>query len=228
MMENAEKKSKEHVRINDILLGPIERPALAYFCKIAPSWATPDTMTLIGVFGALMIAAGYILTGYNMAFLWLASAGFLVNWYGDSMDGSLARFRKIERPKYGYYVDHIVDIINEFIVILALGISPLVHFEVAALALIGYLMLSAHVFLRTYIDDIFKISYGKLGPTEVRVIFIMINTAVFFLNNPEVGTIFNLTLTLFDMLIGIVGILLFLFFFVSTVQTSIELAKAGK
>lgn len=228
IMEKQETKAKQHVRVNDILLGPIERAALNYFCKIAPAWATPDTMTLIGILGALMIAAGYILTKFDMAFLWLASFGFLVNWYGDSMDGSLARFRKIERPNYGYYVDHIVDIVNEFIVITALGVSPLVHFEIAVLALIGYLMLSAHVFLRTYVDDVFKISYGKLGPTEVRVIFILINTVVFFLHNPEIGNILNIPFTLFDLLIGIVGVLLFSFFFFSSAQTSIELAKAGK
>jgi phosphatidylglycerophosphate synthase len=227
-MENKQEKSAKHVRVNDILLGPIERPALAYFCKIAPEWATPDTMTLIGILGALMIAGGYILTKFNMGFIWLASAGFIINWYGDSMDGSLARYRKIERPKYGYYVDHIVDIVNEFIVILSLGISPLVHFEISALVLIGYLMLSAHVFLRTYVDNVFKISYSKLGPTEVRVIFILINTIVFFLHNPEVGSLFNISFTLFDVLIGFVGVLLFSFFFISSAQTSIELAKAGK
>jgi len=223
-----EEKKTEHVRINDILLGPIERPALQYFCKIAPAWATPDTMTVIGIFGALMIAAGYLLTYYHPAYLWLASLGFLVNWYGDSMDGSLARYRKIERPKYGYYVDHIVDIVNEFLVIMALGISPLVHFEVAAFALIGYLMLSAHTFLRTYVDDVFKISFGKLGPTEVRVIFILINAAVFFLGNPVLFGLFNIDLTLFDVLIGIVAGLLFFFFITSSVQTSRELAEKGE
>ena len=226
-MPNAD-KAKDHVRVNDIFLGPIERPALAYFCKIAPAWATPDTMTLIGIIGAIMIAAGYILTQNDMAFLWLASAGFIVNWYGDSMDGSLARYRKIERPKYGYYVDHIVDVVDEFIVIIALGISPLVHFEIAALALIGYLMLSAHVFLRTYIDDVFKISYGKLGPTEVRAIFILINTVIFFIGNPTVWNVFNTPFSLFDILLGIVGLLLFGFFTVSAIETSIILAKKGE
>ncbi len=223
-----EKNVKEHVRVNDILLGPLERPALQYFCKIAPAWATPDTMTVIGILGALMIAAGYILTRYDLAFLWLASLGYVVNWYGDSMDGSLARYRKIERPKYGYYVDHIVDIINEFIVILALGISPLVHFEIAAVALIGYLMLSAHTFLRTYVDDVFQISFGKLGPTEVRVIIVLINTIVFFLDNPTFGTVLNIEMSLYDFLIGIVALLLFIIFFTSTIQTSIKLAREGE
>ncbi|MEJ2487590.1 MAG: CDP-alcohol phosphatidyltransferase family protein [Anaerolineales bacterium] len=223
-----EEKKTKHVRINDILLGPIERPALEYFCKIAPTWATPDTMTIIGIIGSILIAAGYILTWYNIGFLWLSSFGYLVNWYGDSMDGSLARYRKIERPKYGYYVDHIVDITNEFFIILAMGISPLVHFEVAAVALIGYLMLSAHTFLRTYVDEVFKISFGKLGPTEVRVILILINTTIFFIGNPEFETFFNITLTLFDVLIGIVAGLLFYFFTTSTIQTSLELARKGE
>ena len=221
-------KKTDHVRINDILLGPIERPALQYFCKIAPSWATPDTMTLIGIFGAILIAAGYILTRYDMGFLWLASFGFLVNWYGDSMDGSLARYRKIERPKYGYYVDHIVDVTNEFFVILALGISPLVHFEIAAIALIGYLMLSAHTFLKTYVDNVFQISFGKLGPTEVRVLIIIFNTIVYFLNNPDVGTYFGVTFSLFDFLILIIAFLLFFFYTQSAIQTSIDLARKGE
>jgi phosphatidylglycerophosphate synthase len=221
-------KNTDHVRINDIFLGPLERPALQYFCKIAPSWATPDTMTLIGIFGSILIAVGYILTRYDLAFLWLSSFGYIVNWYGDSMDGSLARYRKIERPKYGYYVDHVVDITNEFIVILALGMSPLVRFEIAALALIGDLMLSAHTFLRTYVDDVFKISYSKLGPTEVRVILIMINTVVYFLGNPDFGTLLNITLSLYDFLILIVTFLLFFFFFTSAIQTGLDLARKGE
>lgn len=223
-----EKNVKDHVRVNDIFLGPLERPALQYFCKIAPQWATPDTMTGIGIFGAVMIAAGYILSDSNLAFLWLASAGYLVNWYGDSMDGSLARYRKIERPKFGYYVDHIVDMINLFIIIMALGISPLVHFEIAAVAMIGYVMLSAHTFLRTYVDDVFKISFGKLGPTEARAILILINTIVFFLGNPKFGTILNIELTLFDFLLSLVALLLFIIFFTSSARTSLELARKGE
>ncbi len=219
---------KDHTRVNDILLGPLERPALQFFCKVMPAWVNPDILTMIGIFGAVLIAAGYILTEYNLAFLWLSSFGYFINWFGDSLDGSLARYRDIQRPKYGYYVDHIVDIIDEFIVIIALGISPLVHFEVAALALIGYLMLSTHTFLRTYVDDVFKISFGKLGPTEVRVIIVLINTAVFFTKNPTVGTFLNVDFSLYDALMSVVAFLLFSFFFVNAAQTSVELAKKGE
>ena len=118
-----------------------------------------------------------------------------------------------------------VDIVNEFIVIMALGFSSLVHFEVAALTLIGYLMLSAHTFLRTYIDDVFKISFGKLGPTEVRVIIILINTAAFFLANPKFEMPFNTTWTLYDLLLSFVAFLLYFFFTTSMLSTSRELAR---
>lgn len=219
---------RKHVRINDIFLGPIERPALQYFCKIAPAWMTPDTMTIIGIIGSLIIATGYILASKNLGFLWLASAGYLINWYGDSMDGSLARYRKIERPKYGYYVDHIVDSVNEFIVIMALGISSLVHFEIAALTLIGYLLLSVHTFLRTYVDDVFKISFGKLGPTEVRAIIILINTIVFFLGNPQFNVASNWTMSLYDLLLLIVIGLLYTIFFSTIISTGRELARKGE
>ena len=205
-------EEKKHTRVNDILLGPLERPALQFFAKHTPAWATPDTMTIIGVIGSLMIAGGYILTRYNMAWLWLSSFGFFVNWFGDSLDGTLARYRKVERPNYGYYVDHVVDVFNEFMVVMGLGLSPLVRFEIAAFTLIGYLMMAAHVFLRTYVDGVFQISYGKLGPTEVRVLIVIANTLVFFLGNPVYEFSFlNVPLTLFDLMIAFLGVLFQIF-----------------
>lgn len=222
-------ENTSHTRVNDILLGPLERPALQFFARTAPSWATPDTMTVIGIVGSLMIAAGYILTHYHIAWLWLASLGFVVNWYGDSLDGTLARYRKIERPNYGYYVDHVVDVFNEFLLALGLGISPLMRFDIAMFTLVGYLMLASHVFLRTYVDNVFKISYGKLGPTEVRVLFIIANTLVFFLKNPAIDFAFlSISLTLMDLLVGFFGGLFLIFFLVSAVQYSKELARIGK
>ncbi|MEN8241462.1 MAG: CDP-alcohol phosphatidyltransferase family protein [Chloroflexota bacterium] len=222
-------ESKKHTRVNDILLGPLERPALQFFSKHTPAWASPDTMTIIGVIGAVLIAAGYILTRYQMAWLWLASFGLFVNWFGDSMDGTLARYRKIERPNYGYYVDHVVDVFNEFLVVIGLGLSPLVRFDVAAFTLIGYLMMAVHVFLRTYVDDVFKISYGKLGPTEVRVLIIIANTLVFFLGNPMFNVpLLAAPLSLFDLFVGFLGLLFLVFFLVSAYQYSRELARIGK
>ena len=174
------KEVKPHRRVNDILLGPWERPALAWLAAHMPGWMSPDKLTAIGFAGAVLIMLSYALSTRSAAFLWLASLGFVVNWFGDSLDGTLARYRKIERPRYGYFVDHTVDSFNEFLIIIGLGLSPYVRFDVACLALIGYLLMSVLVFVRTYVDGVFQISYGKLGPTEVRVILIALNTAMVF------------------------------------------------
>ena len=100
---------KDHKRVNDILLGPLERPALQWLAAHLPAWATPDMMTVIGIIGALVITLGYGLSQFHPAFLWLATLGFIINWFGDSLDGTLARIRHIERPKYGFYIDHVTD-----------------------------------------------------------------------------------------------------------------------
>ena len=128
---------KPHQRVNDILLGPWERPALAWLAAHMPGWMSPDKLTAIGFAGAVLIMLSYALSTRSAALLWLASLGFVVNWFGDSLDGTLARYRKIERPRYGYFVDHTVDSFNEFLIIMGLGLSPYVRFDVACLALIG-------------------------------------------------------------------------------------------
>ena len=96
---------KNHKRVNDILLGPLERPALQWLAAKAPAWASPDTMTIIGIIGTLMIFAGFWLSQIHIGFVWMASLGFIINWYGDSLDGTLARYRKIQRPKYGFFIE---------------------------------------------------------------------------------------------------------------------------
>ncbi len=215
---------RPHKRINDILLGPLERPALQWLAGHMPAWVNPDTLTGVGIVGAVMVFLSYWLSNYQPAFLWLASLGFVINWFGDSLDGTLARYRKIERPKYGFFVDHTVDAFSELLVVIGLGLSPYVKFEIACLALIGYLLLSVLVYIRTYVDGVFKISYGKLGPTEVRAILIIINTLLFFVGNPALTLPFGKT-SVFDLVIGGVAMLLATIFTYSAVQQARELAK---
>lgn len=216
-----------HKRVNDIFFGPIERPTLRWLAAHAPAWMTPDILTGIGFFGTLVIAAGYILTNFHPGFLWLASLGFIINWYGDSLDGTLARYRHIERPRYGFYIDHTIDAFCEVIVVLALGISPYVQFELASLALIGYLLLACLVYINTCINGEFKISYGKLGPTEVRAILIGANTLAFFSGNPVYGNGW-FALSLFDWIVaGITG-LLFFFSIQTAITNGIPLAQKGE
>ncbi|MGA9398496.1 MAG: CDP-alcohol phosphatidyltransferase family protein, partial [Anaerolineaceae bacterium] len=139
-------KIDNHKRINDILFGPLERPALAWLAAHMPEWVTPDLLTMIGLLSSLLIFVSYWLTQKSSAFLWLASFGFVLNWFGDSLDGTLARYRKIERPKYGFFVDHVIDAIDEVMVFFGLGLSPYVTFTIANLALVAYLLVSVQVY----------------------------------------------------------------------------------
>jgi len=149
-------KVENHKRENDILLGFLERPALQWLAAHSPAWVTPDVLTWTGVAASVLIFVSYGLTQFNRNFLWLASFGFIMNWLGDSLDGTLARYRHIERPRYGFLVDHWVDAISVVLIFLGLGISPYVDLLVASLALIGYLLLSIMVYLITYVTGVFK------------------------------------------------------------------------
>ena len=215
---------KSHKRVNDILLGPIERPALLWLSAHMPAWVTPDILTAAGVFGAVVIIVSYALTNVDKNFLWLASLGFVINWFGDSLDGSLARYRKIERPKYGFFVDHTVDAFNEMLIFLGLGLSPYVRFDLACLALIGYLMLSVLVYVRTCVKGEFVISYAGLGPTEARVLAILANTLIFFIGNPQF-TLFNIPLTIYNWMVILVIVILMVIFVVSTIKQARVLSK---
>lgn len=205
-----------HKRVNDIFFGPLERPALHWLADHLPGWATPDMLTAVGVFGALVILAGYIASNVSPWFLWLASIGYVINWFGDSLDGNLARHRHIERPRYGFFIDHTLDAICEVIVFLGLGLSPYVRFDIASLGCITYLLMSVLVYIRTCLVGEFQISYSKLGPTEIRAIAIGLNTLMFFggmrtFAIPLTG-LTNLIFSPYDVIV--IGIILLLFWFI--------------
>ena len=170
---------KKHTREHQMLLGPLERPALAWLAARMPAWVTPDVLTAAGVLGAVLIFLGYWLSGQSTWWLVAVNLGFAINWFGDSLDGTLARYRKIERPKFGFYIDHTVDAVAEFLTIIGIGMSPFMRLDIAAFALIGYLLMSVHVYVRTATDGVFKISYGTFGPTELRAIIMLVNVAIF-------------------------------------------------
>lgn len=222
----------DHRRVNDILLGPLERPTLKWLAAHMPAWVTPDTCTLFGVFGSVMVAASYLLSSYDPSFLWLASLGFVANWLGDSLDGTLARYRRIERPVYGFFVDHVIDAFSVSIIVLGLGLTPYVKFNIACLLLISYLLLSVLVFVRTSVLGEFKISYAKLGPTEIRVFAIFLNTIMYFGGVQttlwSAGPLSQVSFSLYDLLLIGLALLLLSFFFVTGIRESVRLAKENK
>jgi archaetidylinositol phosphate synthase len=135
-----------------------------------PSWVTPDHLTALGLAGALLAAAGYVASRWSIDWLWAASAGLLINWFGDSLDGTLARLRKIERPRYGFFLDHTSDLFAQSIVFLALGLSPCARFDVACLGLIAFLMVFVYTLICTEVHKTLRITYFGFGPTEIRAL----------------------------------------------------------
>jgi archaetidylinositol phosphate synthase len=219
---------KKHQRVNNMLLGGLERPALQWLAARMPAWVTPDVLTGIGVVAAIMIFVGYWLTNLSPWWLWFVNVGFVLNWFGDSLDGTLARFRKIERPKFGFYLDHTVDAVAEFLTIIGIGMSPYMRLDIATFALIGYLLVSVHVYVRTAVDGVFKISFSLIGPTEMRVIIMLVNTAVFFRGNPEVTLPYVGQTTGFDIIGVALAIGMGIAFLVSSTKEGIRLAREGK
>jgi archaetidylinositol phosphate synthase len=214
-------------RINDILLGPIERPVLSWLAAHTPAWITPDKLTAFGFFASVLIFVSYWLTNINPAFLWLASFAILLNWLGDSLDGNLARYRKIERPKYGFFIDHTVDALNEVLIFLGIGLSRYVDFRLACLALIGYLLLSILIFIKTYVDGVFRISWARLGPTEMRLIAILTNAVVFFIGDPQITLPFG-RWSLYNCIVLLITCILYIGYVVILIQQARQLSSIDK
>ncbi len=220
-------KVREHTRVNDILLGPLERPILQWLAANMPTWVTPDTCTVVGMLGALVTLISYGLSNINPNFLWLASLGFFINWFGDSLDGTLARYRHIERPRYGYYVDHIVDVVCQVMIFLGLGLTPYISFNVACLALTSYLLLSVLVYLRTYVVGEFKISFGNLGPTESRAVAVLLNSAMYFFGMQSM-MLGQVIISLYDIFVAAIALLLTGFFINTALREARRLATLGE
>jgi phosphatidylglycerophosphate synthase len=160
------------------LLAAPERRLLEAIARRLPRWVTSDLLTALGVAGALITAAGYALSGRSTLWLLVACAGLGINWFGDSLDGTVARVRRLERPKYGYYLDHVVDAFSTAVVGVGIGLSPYMGLEIALGLVVLYLALSINVYLETAVFDVFRLGYGPFGPTESRVILVIWNLGV--------------------------------------------------
>jgi len=166
------------------LLAEPEGRILRALATRVPRSIRSNHLTAIGLIGAAGAGTAYALTTYNPAWLWVASAMLVLNWLGDSLDGTLARVRGTQRPKYGYYLDHVVDAFSTAVIGLGIGLSPYVDLGLALGLVVVYLALSINVYLESSVFGVFKISYGRIGPTEVRLLLIALNTLVAFWPSP--------------------------------------------
>ncbi len=204
----------------------LEKKALQAIAKHLPLWASPDFLTGLGVVGALIIGASYLLSGKEPLFLLVAAGGWAIHWFGDSLDGTVARLRKIERPRYGHYLDHFVDSLVTLFIVLCFAFSGYGDPFIWILVLIGYYLISIHSYLLTAVIGKLKLSYGLLGPTEMRIIFIFFSVFLFF-SNPGFE-ILGKNFTIADILgIGFFTLFLILYIF-NGIKTARELDSLDK
>lgn len=208
--------NKSEVRIQTSILNSMEKKVLIWMAERMPKRVNSDHLTIIGFWGAIISSVGYMLTNLDLNYLWIASLGLVVNWFGDSLDGTLARVRNTQRPIYGFFIDHNIDALTIIAICIGAGLSPLISFSVAMLILVGYLLISIFTYINTYLRREFKITYVKLGPTEFRIIVILINTLFIYL--PIKNLTFNfmgIALGMMDAIGIVIAIILFLVFLFS-------------
>jgi phosphatidylglycerophosphate synthase len=173
-------KFREAKRIQQSFLANLEKRTLIWLAARTPAWINSDHLTLLGLLSMAGAGAAYWWSGANPAGLLLVVLCLALNWLGDSLDGTLARFRDHSRPRYGFYVDHVVDAFSAFFLLGGLGLSGYMSPAVALGLLVAYLMLSVEVYLASYTLSDFKISYFKMGPTELRLLLSLGNVVLYF------------------------------------------------
>ncbi|WP_422055447.1 CDP-alcohol phosphatidyltransferase family protein [Sphingomonas sp.] len=208
-------------RVQQNWLAAGERRILNWLCARMPRAITPDILTLTGMVGAVMVFLGYIASNWGVAWLTVSIVGYAVQWFGDSLDGSLARWRRIERPSYGYFIDHSCDGLANLLIVAGIGLSPFVTMDVAMVALAGYLLMSIHAFLSARVVGELRLSYLAAGPTELRLMLIGM-TVMMMVLGPDRG-LFGVV-SGFDLFVGSIGAILILLFLGQTIATGRRLA----
>lgn len=165
--------------LNSVSSG-VERRILTWLAERTPACINSDHLTLLG-FGATFLAgASYVLARWNSIGLPAATVCLALNWLGDSLDGTLARVRNRQRPRYGFYVDHMLDTFGALFLMGGLAASGYLDWRIAAGMLVVFLMLAIELYLATYTLGVFRLSFWKLGPTEIRILLAVANVVLWF------------------------------------------------
>jgi archaetidylinositol phosphate synthase len=175
------------VRVHTALTAKLEKRLLTWMALRMPEAIKPDHLTALGFAAQILAGGGYALSSRDGRYLWLVNFFLAVNWFGDSLDGTLARVRNRQRPRYGFYVDHIADTFGAFALMGGLGCSGYAHWEIAAGMLVCFYALSIESYLATYTTGRFHLSHGLFGPTEIRILLAIGNIVV--LSHPCVNLV---------------------------------------
>jgi archaetidylinositol phosphate synthase len=177
-------KAAAHIREYGGLLAVPEKKALHWLAQRTPSWINSDHLTLLGLASMLLAGAGYWISSRNRPALIIAVIALALNWFGDSLDGTLARFRHRQRPRYGYYVDHVIDLFGTAALLSGLALSGYMNPLIGIGLLAAFALVEAEVFLATHAQQVFRLSCFHIGPTELRII--LAAGTLYLLHNPWV------------------------------------------
>lgn len=198
---------KNATRLQESFTAIPERKLLLWLAAHMPAKINSDHLTLLGFVSMFFAGASYALARWNSLGLLLATVFLALNWFGDSLDGTLARVRNCQRPRYGFYVDHIIDSVGAFFLMGGLAVSGALDWRVAAGMLVAFLLLSIESYLATYTLGVFRMSFAKFGPTEIRILLAFANVGLWLRPNAKV---LGLAWRVFDFggVIAICGMLL--------------------
>jgi archaetidylinositol phosphate synthase len=171
---------RDAVRVQEAITASAERKALAWLAGRTPEWIGPDHLTAVGLVAQFLAGVCYVLARGSQLGLLGATIFIAVNWLGDSLDGTLARYRNKLRPRYGFYVDHMIDTFGAIFLMAGLAASGYLHWQVSAAMLTAFLTLSIETYLASYTLGDFRLSHGYFGPTEIRILMIIGNAALLF------------------------------------------------
>lgn len=213
---------REAKRTQQSFLAALEKKTLLWLAERTPSWINSDHLTLLGLAAMAGAGAGYWWSRSNPAGLFVAIICLALNWLGDSLDGTLARFRNCQRPRYGFYVDHVVDAFGTLFLLGGMALSGYMSPAIAIGLLVAYLLLSIEVYLASYTLGDFKISYYKMSPTELRILLCVGNLALL---HKSVVHLFGRAYKLFDVggTMGITGMLALLV--ISVIKNTVQLYR---
>jgi phosphatidylglycerophosphate synthase len=161
---------RESQRVLTSFLAAIEKRCLVWMAARMPPWINSDHLTALALVAMIGCGASYWLARFHPIGIWLAIACLAMNWFGDSLDGTLARVRQQQRPRYGFYVDHVVDVFGATALFCGLALSGYMTPVVALVLLSTYLLVCIETYLATYCLGTFRISFFKMGPTELRIL----------------------------------------------------------
>lgn len=200
-----------HQRLNCGMVANVERRALAWLAARTPATVTPDHLTIVGVVGAVLTMAGFVAANMSPIFVVFVILGLFLNWLGDSLDGTLARYRGIERPQLGYFIDHSCDLISQTLIFVGLGLSPYFTVISGFCALSMYFLMSSYTYIKVLIVRTHQLSYGGVGATELRIALIVWAMIGIYVG-PDLIETRLLQFRMIDAVIGTLWVLVFLGF----------------